>query len=310
MVWLIPIHHYSIRTEQVYRHWTARFLSFTGSEPQALDSTHVEAFLSHLAVDRGVSVSTQKQALNALVFFFRRVLERPIELKRFSTARRTRKLPVVLSREEVRRLLDVMTGVHALLARLMYGSGMRLMEAVRLRVQDLDFDRSMIVVRDGKGNKDRVVPLPNVCREPLQAHLAERRRRFEADQAAGPVHVFLPNALARKYPAASCQWEWQYVFASARFSHDPRTGQRRRHHLHETGLQKAIQRAGREAGITKRVNSHALRHSFATHLLEAGYDIRTVQELLGHADVSTTMIYTHVLNRPGMPPVVSPADFS
>ena len=300
---------YAFRTEEAYRDWVLRFLVFSGAEPGVVTDEQVGAFLSHLAIERQVSLSTQKQALNALAFYFKEVLGRPLDLDGFRMARRTRKLPVVLSRDEVQRLLEAMDGTHALLARLMYGTGMRLMEAVRLRVQDVDFEREMILVRDGKGRKDRVVPLPKRCRKPLKAQLEVRRRQFEQDQEAGDLHVFLPVALARKYPHASQDWRWQFVFASGRVSRDPRSGQRRRHHLHETGLQKAIQRGARQAGLAKRVNSHALRHSFATHLLEAGYDIRTVQELLGHADVSTTMIYTHVLNRPGMPPVVSPADF-
>jgi len=300
---------YSFRTEEAYRDWVLRFLAFCSGEPNSVTDGQVSEFLSYLAVERQVSVSTQRQALNALAFFFKEVLERPLALDGFRLARRVRKLPVVLSRGEVQRLLDSMEGVHALLARLMYGTGMRLMEAVRLRVQDVDFERGMILVRDGKGRKDRVVPLPKRCREPLEAHLETRRHQFEQDQKESGVHVYLPDALARKYPRASQDWRWQYVFASGRISRDPRSGQRRRHHLHETGLQKAIQRGGQQAGLAKRVNSHALRHSFATHLLEAGYDIRTVQELLGHADVSTTMIYTHVLNRPGLPPVVSPVDF-
>ena len=191
----------------------------------------------------------------------------------------------------------------------MYGTGMRLMEAVRLRVQDVDLTRDMILVRDGKGRKDRVVPLPKTYKAQLEAHLEDRRAVFELDRQRGEVEVFLPDALARKYPSAAGEWIWQYVFASGRLSVDPRSGRVRRHHIHETSLQKAIREAARVAGIDKRVSSHTLRHSFATHLLEAGYDIRTVQELLGHADVSTTMIYTHVLNKPGLPPVVSPADF-
>ena len=301
---------YSMRTEQMYRHWVVRFLLHSGKAPDAIQACDVEAFLTDLAVTRQVSVSTQRGALNALAFFFQHVLERPLELGNFVPAKRPRKLPVVLSRDEVNRLLAEMTGVHGLVAGLMYGTGMRLMEALRLRVQDIDFDYGQIVVRDGKGRKDRVVPLPRRYRSELGAHLEARKAVHAADLERGDVHVHLPDALARKYPGASREWGWQYAFASAKLAHDPRSGQKRRHHMHPSSLQRAIKQAGLVAGIAKRVNSHALRHSFATHLLEAGYDIRTVQELMGHADVSTTMIYTHVLNRPGLPPVTSPADMA
>ena len=310
MVRVLRSRQYSIRTEQAYVDWVRRLFQFSAKAPDDLSSADAAAFLSYLAVEGRVAVSTQNQALNALSFYFKQVLGRPLEVKDgFRPARRGRRIPVVLSRNEVTALLDAMHGVYALMARLMYGSGMRLMEAVRLRVKDVDMDRGMIVVRDGKGRKDRVVPLPHSCRTGLEAQLAARRVQYEADRAEGVAHVYLPDALARKYPSAPSDWIWQYVFASARVSTDPRSGRRRRHHLHESALQKAIQQAARAAQIPKRVNSHALRHSFATHLLEAGYDIRTVQELLGHADVSTTMIYTHVMNKPGLPAVVSPADF-
>ncbi len=310
MIRILRTQHYSIRTEAAYRDWVLRFLAFTEKSTAELGSEDVNAFLTYLAVERQVSSSTQRQALNALSFFFKHVLERELSLQEgFRPAKRTRRLPVVLSREEVKRLLNRLEGTHHLMAGLLYGTGMRLMELVRLRVQDIDFARQLIVVHDGKGRKDRVVPLPQTYTDSLRDHLAQRRRLFVSDCQAGPVHVFLPDALARKYSNASSEWIWQYVFASARISQDPRSGQRRRHHIHERTLQVAISRAAKEAGIPKRVNCHALRHSFATHLLEAGYDIRTVQELLGHADVSTTMIYTHVLNKPGLPPVVSPADF-
>ncbi len=310
LVRVIRTFHYSIRTEKAYRDWIMRFLGFTGKALEAVSSGDAGRYLSHLAVDKNVSVSTQRQALNALNFFFKHVLEKELDLgENFQPAQRSRKLPVVLTRDEVQRLLTELEGFQHLMAGLVYGTGMRLMELIRLRIQDVDFARGLIVVRDGKGRKDRLVPLPQTYRQALEAHLAGRRHQFELDQAEGPVHVFLPDALARKYPKASREWIWQYVFVSARLSFDPRSGQRRRHHIHESTLQKAVHRAALRAGIPKRVNCHALRHSFATHLLEAGYDIRTVQELLGHADVSTTMIYTHVLNKPGLPPVVSPADF-
>ena len=308
LVRLIRTRHYSIRTEEAYRDWVARFLAGAGKPPDNLTGADAGAFLSYLAVERGVAPSTQNQALNALSFFFKQVLRRELEVGEVRHARRPRRLPVVMTREEVRRLLDQLEGTYGLMAGLMYGTGMRLMELVRLRVKDVDLPRRMIVVRDGKGSKDRVVPLPQSYQEALAAQLTWRRSLYEADRKEGPVHVYLPDALARKYPAASEEWAWQYVFPSARIAFDPRSGQRRRHHVHETSLQKAITMAVRASGLTKKVSSHTLRHAFATHLLEAGYDIRTVQELLGHADVSTTMIYTHVLNRPGLPPVVSPAD--
>jgi len=311
MVRTLRTQNYAIRTESAYRDWILRFFRFTGEkDPDTLGLEEVNAFLSYLAIERGVSRGTQRQALNSIGFLFKHVLHKELALEEgFRAAKPRRRLPVVLSREEVRRLLEGLEGRNRLMAGLLYGAGMRLMELVRLRVQDVDFSRTLITVRNAKGRKDRVVPLPERYRDALEAHLAERRALFDADQREGQVHVYLPGALARKYPAASTDWRWQYVFASARLSVDPGSGQIRRHHIHENTLQKAVNRAGREAGINKRVNCHALRHSFATHLLEAGYDIRTVQELLGHADVSTTMIYTHVLNRPGVLPVRSPADF-
>ncbi len=311
MVRILRTQNYAIRTEAAYRDWIVRFFRFVGEkDPDVLGMEEVNAFLSHLAIERGVSRGTQRQALNSIGFLFKHVLHKELALKEgFRAAGPSRRLPVVLSRDEVQRLLGVLEGRNRLMAGLLYGAGMRLMELVRLRVQDVDFGRSSITVRNAKGGKDRVVPLPERYREALKAHLAERRALFDADQREGRVHVYLPGALARKYPAASTDWRWQYVFASARLSVDPRSGEFRRHHIHENTLQKAVNRAGREAGIEKRVSCHVLRHSFATHLLEAGYDIRTVQELLGHADVSTTMIYTHVLNRAGVLPVRSPADF-
>ena len=300
---------YSTRTEEAYRDWVKRFFAFAGREPREVSGEDVSAYLSHLALERKVSVSTQRQALNALAFLFRQVLKHPLDVDKIRPPRRKRQLPVVLTRDEVKILLEEMSGLHGLMAGLMYGAGLRLMETLRLRVQDVDFDQHMITVRDSKGRKDRITPLPKAYHEPLQTHLASRRQQFEKDQTGEPVHVFLPAALAGDDPEASLQWQWQYIFASARYSTDRESGQRRRHHIHESSLQKAIQKAAANAGIPKWVNSHALRHSFATHLLEAGYDIRTVQELLGHADVSTTMIYTRVMNRPSLPPVVSPADF-
>ena len=282
---------------------------FSGErDPSDLGAPEVVRFLEHLAVERTVAVSTQNQALNALVFLYSQVLDRSLDdLGAFVRAPRPRRLPVVLARAQVRALLDAMSGTHQLMARLMYGTGMRLLECVRLRIKDIDFDYRQIVIRDAKGGKDRIVPLPDLLPEGLMTHLTRVRELFEEDRAQGFGEVFLPDALSRKFRGAARDWIWQYAFPSGRLSVDPRSAKTRRHHLHENGLQRAIKRAAHAAGLTKKVSSHALRHSFATHLLEAGYDIRTVQELLGHADVSTTMIYTHVLNRGGRG-VKSPLD--
>jgi integron integrase len=302
--------HYSIRTEQTYIDWCRRFLRFFPETLlEDLGDEDVQRFLTHLAVERTVAASTQNLALNALGFLFKEVLERPLDTLQFARAKRPSRLPVVLTRDEANRLLERLDGTFGLMAGLMYGTGMRLMECVRLRVADVDFGQTLIVVRNGKGGKDRVVPLPQRYESALRAHLRSVEAQHQQDLAAGVSGVFLPDALARKYPNAAREWRWQYVFPSASLSQDPKSGRVRRHHLHESSLQRAIKAAADGAGIPKRVNSHALRHSFATHLLEAGYDIRTVQELLGHADVSTTMIYTHVLNRPGVLPVRGPADF-
>ena len=310
----IRLRHFSIRTEQTYLHWVRRFLrSIPALEVTNIGEAQVEGFLADLALKRNVSPSTQNLALTAIVFFFRAVLDRELEGLEFARARRPRRLPVVLSQFEVKSLLEQMSGTYELMAGLMYGSGMRLMECIRLRVKDVDFHYGQLTVREGKGNKDRVVPLPHRYVEQLNRHLEGVKALHQSDlddEALGEHRgeVYLPYSLAKKYPNAASEWGWQYVFPSARLSRDPRSGITRRHHLHENSLQKAIKKAAGLAGIPKQVNSHALRHSFATHLLETGADIRTVQELLGHADVSTTMIYTHVLNRPGVPPVQSPAD--
>ena len=304
----IRARHYSIRTEKTYLSCAVRFFVFCKSaQVSTTDAGQVQLFLQHLAIERKVSPSTQNQALNALVFLFSHVFRTPLENLEFPRARRPKRLPVVLTCTEVGDLLGAMSGIYELMAGLMYGTGMRLMECVRLRVMDADFGNRQIMVRDGKGKKDRVVPLPNRYSETLKVHIAQRRRLHRQDLAQGHGETYLPSALARKFPKAPEEWIWQYVFASSRLSKDPRSDALRRHHIHETSLQKAIGAAATHAKIRKRVNSHALRHSFATHLLESGYDIRTVQELLGHADVSTTMIYTHVLNRPGVT-VVSPVD--
>jgi integron integrase len=268
----------------------------------------VLVFLEYLALRRKVAASTQNLALNALVFLFNQVLKKPLgDMGEFARAKRPRRLPVVLTRQEVESVLNCLNGIYQLMAGLLYGSGLRLMECLRLRVQDVDFGYRQIVVRNAKGGKDRIVPLPQRFSDPLKAHLEQRKTLHQDDLAKGFGEVYLPDALSRKYPNAIREWGWQYVFPSAKLSVDPRSGQTRRHHAHESGLQKAIKKAARQADISKRVSCHCLRHSFATHLLEAGYDIRTVQELLGHADVATTMIYTHVLNTPGVS-VRSPAD--
>ncbi len=301
--------NYSIRTEQVYAQWVCRFILFVDDrDPTQVGAPEVAAFLQDLAVRGNVAASTQNQALNALVFLYGGVLQQPLEmLGEFARAKRPRRLPVVLTRSEVMRLLNKMEGSSHLMAALLYGTGMRLMDCVRLRIQDVDFEYHQILIRDGKGRKDRVVPLPKRLVPALRDHMARVQQLHDEDVRRGLGEVFLPYALARKYPAAAKEWIWQYVFPSSRLSVDPRSGKTRRHHIHENGLQKAIKLAAGAAGLTKKVNCHSLRHSFATHLLETGYDIRTVQELLGHADVSTTMIYTHVLNRGGHG-VVSPLD--
>ncbi len=299
--------HYAARTEETYVDWTRRFLVFTRPVGRdSLDAADVGLFLEYLAVVRSVGAATQNQALNALVFVFREVLDRDLgEIGAVERAKQKRRLPVVLSRDEVRRLIEVANPPYALMIRLMYGTGMRLMECLRLRVKDVDFDHRQVVVRSGKGNKDRVTTLPDSLVGPLHEHLAGVREVHEADLVAGHGAAFLPDALQRKWPNAAREWAWQYVFPAGRLSVEGPTV--RRHHVHENSLQKAVKEAATRAGLAKRVSCHALRHSFATHLLESGYDIRTVQDLLGHADVSTTMIYTHVLNRPGLA-VRSPLD--
>lgn len=300
---------YSIRTEQTYLDWIDRFLHFHKNiKLDALDKRHVAAYLEHLAVNRDVSASTQSIALNGIVFLFRHVFDQNTDdMLPYTRARPKRRIPVVLSRQEVRQVLSQLQGIHQLMAELMYGSGLRLMECVRLRVQDLDFSYKQITVRNGKGNKDRVVPFPAQCMKSLEPHLQKVQQIHNEDIQDGYGDVFLPDALARKYPGASRDWRWQYVFPSAKLSTDPRSKVTRRHHVHESTLQKAITQAGKKAQITKRITSHIFRHSFATHLLENGADIRTLQELLGHSDINTTSIYTHVLQRGGLG-VTSPLD--
>ena len=273
-----------------------------------MGAKEVEHFLSHLATQGNVSAATQNQALSAILFLYREVFEQQLPwMDNVIRAKKPQRLPVVLSKEEVAKILSRMEGTYSLMARLLYGTGMRIMECCRLRVQDVDFDRGEILIRNGKGAKDRVTMLPTSLAEPLKAHLAKRRQLFDDDTAKGMADVYLPDALERKYPSASRDWVWQYVFCSGSFSTDPRSGAVRRHHLDEKLLQRAMKRAVAAANIAKPATPHTFRHSFATHLLEGGYDIRTVQELLGHSDVSTTMIYTHVLNKGGRG-VTSPLD--
>ena len=300
---------YSIRTEQVYVDWIKRFILYHNKRhPNEMAQEEVAEFLTHLARDRNVAPATQNQALSALLFLYKEVLKQQIGwLENVERARKPSKLPVVLSHAEMKRVFAHLHGVPKLMAGLLYGSGLRLMECVRLRVKDIDFELTQITVRDAKGGKDRITMLPINLAEPLQRHLVRIKAQHEQDLEDGFGNVHLPFALGRKFPKAAREWVWQYVFASSRISVDPRTGQRQRHHMAEGILQSALKSAVHAAGIVKRANCHSLRHSFATQLLRRGYDIRTVQELLGHKDVSTTMIYTHVLNRPGIG-VRSPLD--
>lgn len=301
--------HYSLRTEEAYVDWVRRYLRFHDHQhPRELAASAVEAFLTHLAVDGQVSASTQNQALSALLFLYREVLDIELPwLDDITRAKNGSRLPVVLTVDEVRQIVAQMGGTPRLLVELLYGTGMRLLEGCRLRVKDVDFGRGEILVRDGKGCKDRITMLPQSLRAPLSVQLQQTRALHEEDVARGLGAVYLPFALERKYPAEARHWRWQYVFPAARLSVDPRSGSVRRHHVDEQSVQRAMKAAVAAAGIVKPATPHTLRHSFATHLLESGYDIRTVQELLGHADVKTTMIYTHVLNRGGRG-VTSPLD--
>jgi len=293
------VKHYSLRTERAYLYWAKRFVLANGKQhPRTLGAVQIEAFLSRLATHDGVAASTQNQALSALLFLYREVLGVQLPwMDAVVRAKRPQRIPVVLSREEVMRLLALLEGPVWLMAALLYGTGMRLMECMRLRIKDVDFDRREITVRNGKGGKDRRVPLPMKLREELAARIERVRVLHAQDVAEGHGAVALPHLLARKYPNAEREFGWQYVFPAVRRSPDPRTGELRRHHVDESVLQRAVKIARARAGIDKPATCHTLRHSFATHLLEAGHDIRTVQELLGHKDVATTQIYTHVLGR-------------
>ena len=305
----IRLKHYSIRTEQAYCDWIRRFVLFHGKRhPSGLGAPEVEAFLTFLAVEGRVAASTQNQAKSALLFLYREVLG--VELPWLDNVERAKapsRVPVVLTREEARRIVARLDGVHALIGLLLYGTGLRIMEAMRLRVKDVDFGRREILVRDGKGAKDRVTMLPLKIVPPLRQQIEHAAELHRGDLEDGFGFVWLPYALDRKYPGAAREWGWQYVFPADARSRDPRDGVVRRHHLSDQAFQRAMKLAVRAAGVVKPATPHTLRHTFATELLESGYDIRTVQELLGHRDVSTTMVYTHVLNRGGRG-VVSPID--
>jgi integron integrase len=305
----IRVRHYSIRTEEAYIDWVRRFIFFHQKRhPADMGAKEVGAFLSYLATERQVAASTQNQAKSALLFLYQKVLGVELPwLDEVITARSSKRLPVVLTPTEVRRLLDGTSGTMNLIVSLLYGTGMRLLEGLRLRVKDVEFTRREIIIREGKGNKDRVTMLPENLVLPLSAHLEKVKALHQRDLDAGFGSVYLPGALAVKYPNAPTAWGWQFVFPSAVRSVDPRSGMERRHHIHEASVQRAVREAAKLANISKPVSPHVLRHSFATHLLQAGYDIRTVQELLGHKDVATTMIYTHVLNKGGRG-VLSPLD--
>ncbi len=306
--------HYARRTEQAYLHWIKRYIYFCKTDegdfhhPADMGAAEVEAFLTHLAVVKNVSASTQNQAFSALLFLYNRVLNQPLQQRITPTmAKKPERLPTVLSKQEAATVVNGMSGMYKLMAQLLYGSGLRLIECVRLRVKDVDFDQRYIAVRSGKGDKDRVTLLPGTVIEQLQTHMEGVRIIHDQDLAEGFGTVQMPDALARKYPNANRAWMWQFIFPASRRYQDPESGEVRRHHIHESALQKAVAKAARHTDINKHVTPHVFRHSFATHLLEAGYDIRTVQELLGHKDVKTTMIYTHVLQK-GPLSVRSPLD--
>jgi len=306
---VLRLKHLSYRTEQAYISWVKRFILFHDKRhPKDMGAAEIRAFLAYLATHEHVAASTQNGALNALLFLYRSVLKQPFpHLEDIERAKRPRRLPTVFSRDEVHAILARLTGMPYLMASLLYGAGLRLLECVRLRVKDVDFTYHQITVRDGKGAQDRITILPRSLAEPLQRHLTRVKLVHEEDLLGGYGEVYLPYAFDRKDPHAGTAWVWQYVFPAAKRSLDPRSGVERRHHVSEAVLQRAVKEALQRAGIPKRGSCHTLRHSFATHLLEDGYDIRTVQELLGHKDVSTTMVYTHVLQRGGRG-VQSPLD--
>ena len=305
----IRVRHYSIRTEEAYTSWIRRYIQFHRRHPRELDGDDLNRFLTHLAVEGRVAVSTQRQALSAILFLYRHVLKIQLDwLDDVVRARQPRRLPTVLSRDEVTAILSHLQGTAQLVVLLLYGTGMRILECLRLRVQDLDFDIGHITIRNPKGGRDRVTMLPDSTRERLGEHLINTRALHNQDLRDGFGSVYLPHALERKYPHADRDWKWQYVFPAGSRGTDPRSGIERRHHLHVSIIRKAVYAAARAAGIPKKVSCHTFRHSFATHLLMAGYDIRTIQEHLGHKDVKTTMIYTHILGNSGGRGVTSPAD--
>ena len=300
--------HYSYRTEETYIDWMRRYILFHQKRhPEQMGIPEIQEFLTHLAVERNVAASTQNQALSAILFLYREVLHQEVEPVLLSSARRPERLPTVLSREETLQVINSLEGIHKLMAQLLYGSGLRLMECVRLRLKDIDFHYKTVTVRDGKGEKDRVTPLPDSVIPALRRQIERVRLLHQEDLANGFGEVYLPHALDQKYPNAGRELAWQYLFPAPKRALDPRSNKERRHHIDSSGLQRAVKGAARNASIRKRVTCHTFRHSFATHLLENGYDIRTVQELLGHKDVRTTMIYTHVLQRGGLA-VKSPLD--
>jgi integron integrase len=307
--WHLRVKHYSLRTEQSYIEWIRRFILFHHKRhPDEMGEKEISAFLTHLAVDQHVAASTQNQALSALLFLYQQVFERKLDfLENIERVKRPPKVPVVFTRAEARAVLDQLRGSYQLMGELLYGSGLRLLECLRLRVKDIDFGYGQITVRDGKGMRERLTVLPERLRGPLHLHLQSVEQLHARDLARGAGRVYLPSALGRKYPNAERAWIWQYVFPAPAASVDPRSRQLRRHHVAERNLQNAVKAAITRARVGKAASCHTFRHSFATHLLESGQDIRTVQELLGHRDVSTTMIYTHVLNKPGIA-VRSPLD--
>ena len=302
--------HYSHRTEETYIKWVRQYIRFHEMRhPREMNVTEIGSFVTHLAVEKNIAASTQNQALSAILFLYRQVLNIPLDETKLNFVRpnKPKRVPTVLSKSEAKAVLEKMDGLYQIMGQLMYGSGLRLMECVRLRIKDLDFSNRQIIVREGKGDNDRITTFPDALLEPLRIHLRTVKALHDKDLHAGYGRVYLPNALAEKYTNADREFAWQYVFPAPERSTDPVTGQTRRHHIHETNLQKAVKQAAKSSKINKHITPHTFRHSFATHLLQNGYDIRTVQELLGHKDVKTTMIYTHVLQRGGLA-VKSPLD--